>query len=44
MLFILQIEDAAVEYFKGVIWQDNIIVNYKVPEQLEYLAEYVEGW
>ena len=44
MLFILQIEDGAVKYFEGVIRQDNIIVNYKVPEQPEYLAEYVEGW
>ena len=43
-MHLLQIEDAAMEYFDAVVKQDNIIINYNVPLQPEYLPEYIEGW
>ena len=42
-----QVEDATIEYFDGVVKQDNIIIiNYDVnaSQQPQYLAEYIEGW
>ena len=44
MYCVLQIEDAAVEYFDSVVKDDNITVNYNIPEQPQYLTEYIEGW
>ena len=41
---VLQIEEAAVGLFKSVLRDDNITVNYNIPEQPQYLAEYIEGW
>jgi len=40
----MKIEDAAVEYFEGVVRDDNIKIDMAVPQQLEYLADYVEEW
>ena len=44
MYCVLQIEDAAVEYFDLVVRDDNIIVNYNISERPQYLTEYIEGW
>ena len=30
--------------FESVLRDDNITVNYNIPEQPQYLAEYIEGW
>ena len=43
MYYVLQIKDAAVEYFNSVV-RDDITVNYNIPEQPQYLVEYIKGW
>jgi len=40
----LKIEDATVGYFEGVVRDYNIKINMDVLQQLEYLADSVEGW
>ena len=32
------------QYFDLVVRDDNIIINYNIPERPQYLAEYIEGW
>ena len=44
MYCVLQIEDAAIEYFDSMVRDDNITVNYNILEQPQYLIEYIEGW
>ncbi len=39
-----QIEDAAVEYFEGVVKDDNIPINMEVPQKPELLVDYIDGW
>jgi len=40
----LKIEDVVVEYFEGVLRDDNIKIDMDVPQHPEHLAYYVEGW
>jgi len=40
----IEIKDAPIEYFEGVVRQDNLKIDMNVPQQLENLNEYVEGW
>jgi len=42
--FIWKIEDAALEYFEGIVKDDNITINMEVPQKLETLQDYLEGW
>ena len=37
-------EDAAIEYFDGVVKKDNIDINMHTPLEPESLTEYIEGW
>jgi len=41
---LLQIEDAAVEYFDNVVKKDNLPINMETPLEPEYLPDYIEGW
>jgi hypothetical protein len=40
----LKIEDAAVDYFEGVVRDDNIMINMDTPQHPEHLTDYVERW
>jgi len=40
----MKIEDAMVEYFEGVVSNDNIQIDMDVLQCPEHLADYVEGW
>jgi hypothetical protein len=42
--FFLKIEDAAVDYFEGVVRDDNIMINMDTPQRPEHLSDYVESW
>jgi len=40
----VKIEDTVVEYFEGVVRDDNIKIDMDVPQRLEHLVDYMEGW
>jgi len=44
VMFFIQIEEAAVEYFDNIVKKDNLQVNIANPLEPEFLAEYIEGW
>ena len=44
MHYVMQIEEGTVLLFESVLRDDNITVNYSIPQQPQYLVEYIEGW